>query len=100
MRCETKGATGSCGTVDHASRAYADDHASVVFLVRLTARVFSLFIRHQPMLGQQSVARSTHLKPFLNRLDTVFKYRMRPVPVVFRRLAFWPHSKERSFALG
>ena len=41
-----------------------------------------------------------HLKPFLNRLETCLRYRILPVPVVFRRLAFCPHSKERSFALG
>ncbi len=37
-----RGATSSCGTVDEAGRAYADVQASVVVLVRLTARVFSL----------------------------------------------------------
>ena len=42
----------------------------------------------------------THLKPFLNRLETCLRYRILPVPVVFRRLAFCPHSNERSFALG
>jgi hypothetical protein len=40
------------------------------------------------------------LKPFLNRLETCLRYRILPVPVVFRRLAFCPHSKDRSFALG
>jgi len=40
------------------------------------------------------------LNPFLNRLDTVLRYRILPVPVVFLRLAFWPHSYERSLALG
>ena len=35
--------TGSCSTIGHdGSRAYANVYASVVFLVRLTARVFSL----------------------------------------------------------
>ena len=42
----------------------------------------------------------THLNPFLNRLDTSLRYRIRPVPVVFRRLAFNPHSYERSLAEG
>jgi hypothetical protein len=41
-----------------------------------------------------------HLNPFLNRLDTVLRCRILPVPVVFLRLAFWPHSYERNFALG
>ena len=41
-----------------------------------------------------------HLNPFLNRLDTSLRYRIRPVPVVFRRLAFNPHSYERSLAEG
>lgn len=45
---------------------YASD---VVFLVRLTATVFSR-------------------KPFLKRRETFLRYRMRPVPVVLRRLAF------------
>jgi len=36
----------------------------------------------------------------LNRLDTVLRYRILPVPVVFLRFAFWPHSYERSLALG
>lgn len=40
------------------------------------------------------------LNPFLNRLDTVLRYRILPVPVVFLRLAFWPHSYERNLALG
>jgi len=40
------------------------------------------------------------LNPFLNRLDTVLRYRILPVPVVFLRFAFWPHSYERSLALG
>ena len=42
----------------------------------------------------------THLKPFLNLLETSFKYLILPVPVVFLRLAFWPHSYERSLAAG
>lgn len=32
--------------------------------------------------------KKTNLNPFLNRLETVFKYRILPEPVVFRRLAF------------
>lgn len=44
-------------------------YASVVFLVLLTATVFSL-------------------NPFLNLLDTSFKYLILPVPVVFLRFAF------------
>jgi hypothetical protein len=34
----------------------------------------------------------THLKPFLNRLETCLRYQILPILVVFRRFAFCPHS--------
>lgn len=34
-------------------------------------------------------------KPFLNLRETSLRYDMRPVPVVFLRLAFCPHSTAR-----
>jgi hypothetical protein len=42
----------------------------------------------------------THRKPFLNRLDTCLRYLILPVPVVFLRLAFWPHSYDLILAEG
>lgn len=42
----------------------------------------------------------THLNPFLNRLETSLRCLILPVPVVFLRLAFWPHSNDRSLAAG
>lgn len=61
-------------------------YASVVFLVLLTATVFSL---HGNVRGEKKgTMTSTCLNPFLNLLDTSFKYLILPVPVVFLRFAF------------
>ena len=47
-----------------------------------------------------TVGKKTYLNPFLNLLDTSLRYLIRPVPVVFLRLAFWPHSYDLSLAEG
>lgn len=64
--------------------AYADDVAArTTFL----ATVFSLQGRVIRFVRSR-ICYITHLNPFLKRLDTVLRYRILPVPVVFRRLAF------------
>ena len=62
-------------------------YASVVFFVLLTATVFSLQVKVRGNRKTSMVA-NTCLNPFLNLLDTSFKYLILPVPVVFLRLAF------------
>ena len=51
----------------------------------------------QELLGLATVPAR---KPFLYRRDTVLRYRIRPVPVVLRRIAFWPQLYVRFFAAG
>jgi hypothetical protein len=62
---------------------YSEAAALVLFL----AVVFSLLERSTDR-NDHPHNQKTHLKPFLNLLETSFKYLIRPVPVVFRRLAF------------
>jgi len=77
-------------------------HICVVTAKRECDTIPEVQSNHEDSAGLAALFLATvfSLNPFLNRLDTVFRYRILPVPVVFLRLAFWPHSYERNLALG
>ena len=55
---------------------------------------------HKDERKMVTAGKKTYLNPFLNLLDTSLRYLIRPVPVVFLRLAFWPHSYDLNLAEG